>query len=31
MEVDGCEETGTELENCDDQAEIFLLGAGFGG
>jgi hypothetical protein len=31
MEVDGCGEIGTGLENCDDQAGIFVLEVGFGG
>jgi hypothetical protein len=31
MEVDRCGEIGTELENCDDWAGIFLLEVGFGG
>jgi hypothetical protein len=31
IEVDGCGKTGTELENYDDQAGIFLLEVGFGG
>jgi hypothetical protein len=31
MEVDGCREIGTGLENYDDWAGIFLLEVGFGG
>jgi hypothetical protein len=31
MEVDGCGEIGTVLENCDNWAGIFLLEVRFGG